>query len=129
MDPDSDGAGDCCAPDSRGLILLRGGLRRLRRVSTEPHNDLRAQEDGPNRAMSKEEKENREQIRILYNSYLEYLKTRGVRLARSDTTEEVTDATSRLFVQTDETLRNLYRKTRYSSQSLSREELLRLWLL
>ncbi len=104
-------------------ILLRGGLRRLRRVSTEPHNDLQAQEDGPNRAMSKEEKENREQIRILYNSYLEYLKTRGVRLARSDTTEEVTDATSRLFVQTDETLRNLYRKTRYSSQSLSREEL------
>ena len=43
-------------------------------------------------------------------------------MTASDTTAEISDAASKLFIETDELLRSLYRKARYSSEDVSDEE-------
>jgi hypothetical protein len=66
---------------------------------------------------------NRDKLRYIYSQYLAYLRGRGLVRNGSDTTADVTEAARSLLLETDELLRELYRKARYSSEEISDEEL------
>lgn len=72
---------------------------------------------------------NRDLIRDLYREYLRFLSIHGVCLKRSATTEEITAASAAILTQTDELLRALYRKVRYSTAEPTDEEVARAKML
>ena len=105
-------------------FIRTGGLRRLRKDQTRQANDTAPAVQRAKRKKSRrEELDNRSQLRIVYSRYLDFLRKRGVELDSSNTTQEITDASSELFLRSDERLRTLYRKARYSSQEISDEDL------
>lgn len=65
---------------------------------------------------------NRDQIRIIYQSYLSFLSQNGVHLERCDTTADISKASSAILKESDEVLRRLYRKARYSSVGFTDED-------
>ncbi|MBR2812173.1 MAG: DUF4129 domain-containing protein [Solobacterium sp.] len=71
----------------------------------------------------KEDTDSRSRIRYIYRRYLDYLRARGVKIDAARTTEEITAASSELFLHTDEQLRSLYRKARYSREPVTEEEM------
>ncbi len=64
----------------------------------------------------------RDQVRALYREYLMFLGDNGVRPRRSDTTSDISDASAKVLAETDEQLRALYRKARYSQSVITPEE-------
>lgn len=68
---------------------------------------------------------NRDMIRSLYRDYLMFLSRHGIMPKRSATTEEITLAAASILTQTDELLRALYRKVRYSTAEPTDEEVAR----
>lgn len=68
---------------------------------------------------------NRDMIRSLYRDYLMFLSRHGIMPKRSATTEEITLAAASILTQTDELLRALYRKVRYSTTEPTDEEVAR----
>ena len=68
---------------------------------------------------------NRDLIRSLYREYLMFLSRHGIMPKRSATTEEITLAAASILTQTDELLRALYRKVRYSTAEPTDEEVAR----
>lgn len=104
-------------------FLIKGGAKRLRQYLTQTANGAEVPEARAQRQRAKKKPtDNREQIRWLYGSYLRYLSNRNIGVTASDTTAEISDAASKLFIETDELLRSLYRKARYSSEDISDEE-------
>lgn len=63
-----------------------------------------------------------ERIRSLYQEYLHFLSRNGVYPRQSSTTADITDASAAILLETDELLRVLYRKARYSNASFTAEE-------
>lgn len=101
------------------LLLRRRGQFRLRKTQAAQANEKAEPEKRSRRRKQRQEpKSNRGRVRFLYSRYLEYLRNHGLRLADSDTTEEISEASSELLLQTDELLRGLYRKARYSSEEI-----------
>ena len=106
------------------VLLLSGRIKLRRRLPTQTANGTEASDRVVRRRKAKQPPAtNREQVRYLYDSYLRYLRSRNVRLSGCDTTAEISEASSELFVQTDERFRSLYRKARYSTEPLSDEDL------
>ena len=118
-----------------GICLLLWLIWLLRRGSkptkTEKQREQLQWEDAPDLAQSvrtrkrakRSPKTNRERLRGVYREYLAYLRAKGVRTGVSATTEEITEASSELLLRTDELLRGLYRRARYSSEEISDEDL------
>lgn len=105
-------------------FLRAGGLRRLRKRKTQEANDRASAEVRTRRKKSRRvETDNRSQLRFVYSRYLDYLRARGVMLDPAKTTREITEASADLFLQTDERLRSLYRKARYSEAPVTDEDL------
>lgn len=115
------------------LVLLLLLLRFLRRGETPAEERtgedlvLEASPEAPKRVRTRRRrrtaKTNRARVRALYQEYLRFLRTNGVQRRPGDTTAEISDASSELLLQSDEQLRSLYRKARYSSEEISDEEL------
>ena len=106
-------------------FLRAGGLRRLRRrVVTRATGAERPEAAARSRKRTERTEDNREKLRYIYSQYLSFLKSKNIELKASDTTEDISEASSELFLQTDELLRGLYRKARYSSGEISDGELL-----
>ncbi len=61
-----------------------------------------------------EQSRNRRRIRAVYREYLAYLRRNEIAVRTSDTTAEITDRTGAVLLQSDETLRSIYRLARYS---------------
>ena len=118
-----------------GICLLLWLIWLLRRGSkptkTEKQREQLQWEDAPDLVQSvrtrkrakRSPKTNRERLRGVYREYLAYLRAKGVRTGVSATTEEITEASSELLLRTDELLRGLYRRARYSSEEISDEDL------
>ena len=65
----------------------------------------------------------RERVRGTYREYLSFLSVNGVRPGPGCTTEDISRSSSEILVgETDELLRGLYRKARYSEKPVSAEE-------
>ena len=75
------------------------------------------------RRSRRSQKTNRDRVRTLYREYLVFLAGCGVRPTRSETTAEISADADAVLKQTDEPLRALYRKARYSDAPLSEAEL------
>lgn len=112
------------------LILLIRFLRRGRRVPAGEAPEEFVYEKLPveaapvrSRRRRRTARTNRGQIRQIYREYLSYLRIHGIPHRASETTADVTDSARPLLIETDEVLRDLYRKARYSSAELSPEEL------
>ena len=89
----------------------------------EDDSDASASRLSSRKARKRAARSNRERVRALYRQYLLYLRTMGVRPGVSATTADITDASAALLLQTDETLRGLYRRARYGSEEICGEEL------
>lgn len=106
------------------IVLAIVLLRRRRQLRPKKTQTMRANEKAQPEKRSKrrkqrqEPKSNRGRVRFLYSRYLDYLRNHGLRLADSNTTAEISEASSELLLQTDELLRGLYRKARYSSEEI-----------
>ena len=55
-------------------------------------------------------------VRYVYRRYLFFLRMHGIDPARSDTSGEITERSAKLLAETDEELRELYRRARYDSE-------------
>ena len=84
-------------------VRKKGGRRSRRRKAAVPSNA--------------------ERMRELYRAYLGFLANHQILVKKSDTTAEITHAAAGLLLETDEQLRQLYRKARYSQNDLTDEEL------
>ena len=104
-------------------IIRSGALRRFRRRPYRNANVILAEEPRPRRKKVREtQMDNRSRLRFIYSLYLDYLRMRGVNFDSTRTTEEITEASSDLFLQTDERLRRLYRKARYSREDITDDD-------
>lgn len=105
-------------------LVRSGALRRMRKYQTRQANDTADEEARPKRSRGRRAAtDNRSRLRLVYSRYLEYLRTRGVELDPSRTTQEITEASSELLSHSDRLLRELYRKARYSKEPISDEDL------
>ena len=100
------------------LIRRRGQFRPKKRKTVRANEKAKPEKRSGRRKQQQEPKSNRGRVRFLYSRYLDYLRNHGLRLADSDTTAEISEASSELLLQTDELLRGLYRKARYSSEEI-----------
>lgn len=119
-----------------GAALLVLAIRLLRRSkrpdpADSPEEDLQS-EAAPaapvrhgrtRRRKRRAPKSNQARVRALYREYLDYLRLRGLHPDAAATTVEITAASAELLIQSDEPLRELYRKARYSGAELSDEDL------
>ncbi|MBR0354283.1 MAG: hypothetical protein IJK35_02805 [Oscillospiraceae bacterium] len=106
------------------LLLVVWLLRRSVRLekTKQPVADLREERAQPitaeprrrRRTRGTEQSRNRRRIRAAYREYLAYLRRNQIDVRTSDTTAEITDRTSAELLQSDETLRSIYRLARYS---------------
>ena len=80
-------------PDDRDK--LRAGRKRRRRGKSEDRAS---------------------KVRYVYRRYLFFLRTHGVDPTASDTSGDITERSAKLIAETDEELRELYRRARYDSE-------------
>ena len=67
-------------------------------------------------------KSERERLRAVYRDYLNFLRSKGVSPGPSETTAEISQDASALLIESDESLRALYRRARYSAGAVSPAE-------
>ena len=104
-------------------FLRSGGLRRPRRFRTRTALETAvALPSDKKKKIRGQGPDNRDRIRLIYSNYLDFLRNRGLTLHGSDTTAEISQTSAALFLETDELLRALYRKARYSGAEISEEE-------
>lgn len=104
-------------------LIRNGGLSRLRHYRLAQANETETLEKRGSRGKKKQEsKSNRDRVRFLYGRYLDYLRMHGLKLETSETTAEITIASSEVLMQSDELLRSLYRKARYSNEDIDDAE-------
>lgn len=61
-------------------------------------------------------------MRAVYRDYLNFLRSKGVSPGPSETTAEISQDASALLLESDESLRALYRRARYSAGAVSPAE-------
>ena len=106
------------------MILRAGGLRRLRRYRTK--HALFTAVPLPKAKRKKDRGytlTNRDQLRLIYSRYLDFLRIKGVEFHASDTTADISQTAADLLLEPDERLRALYRKARYSPEEISEADL------
>ncbi len=65
---------------------------------------------------------NRDQIRGIYQDYLRFLSQNGICPERCDTTADISRASAAILKESDELLRRLYRRARYSTGGFTDED-------
>ena len=65
----------------------------------------------------------RERLRAIYREYLLFLQSNGIVPGSSATTAEISEEAAAVLVESDEILRGLYRKARYSGEAITEEEI------
>ncbi|MBR5410933.1 MAG: hypothetical protein IK104_09695 [Clostridia bacterium] len=75
-----------------------------------------------NRRKKSDENSYRAEIRFIYREYLAFLKKRDVRPNLSTTTEEISSAAESVLHESDERLREIYRRCRYSTEPVTKED-------
>lgn len=112
------------------LILLavwlirsgRFGIGRRYRIreadGVDPAEKKKSREAG-----SREASDNRKKLRLLYGRYMSFLRDNGVTFYPGMTTEDITDASTKLLLRNDRLLRTLYRRARYSSDPITDADL------
>ena len=75
------------------------------------------------KAERRETADNRRKLRLLYGRYMSFLRENGVTFYPGMTTEDITDASTKLLLRNDRILRTLYRRARYSSEPVTDSDL------
>lgn len=111
-------------------------LRILQRNKTVPEHERRSGADLAEEALQQEKKEarthrlrrraaasSRDRLRAIYRNYLKFLRANGISPGSSATTAEISEDASSILIESDELLRGLYRRARYSREEITEADI------
>lgn len=107
------------------VFLIRGTRGKKTRSAAESFEfELEPTEKRSRRRRGKRRKDlsNAEKIRAVYRNYLSFLSVNGIHRRTSSTTQDISEESGQILLETDELLRSAYRRARYASDEVTDEE-------